>query len=411
MLGLTHGVGVYEDDDQALTFNGDWKTSSDAGFSSETAKKLNTEGSVSFTFTGSEISWTGYKGPDQGIADVYIDGVKVASPSLYNKWRQLRQTLFKQAVQKGAHTLTIKWTGSQEMYSTGTTINVDALTVADQAEAYTVKLEENNTDFSFKGSWKKQPNTVFSNGYAMASFQTGDEAVLSFTGTRAVLVSGKMIGIHPLIAVTIDDNPETEKVIDLNGDSLFKDTYQVPVFDTGELPNGKHTLRIINVTDFIAIGQLPIVIDSLIVTKATKDEANQTTTTLYEDTNAHVTFKGLWQMNFSPRNSGRSAMYSNQTSSTVELAFRGSQLYVVGTKGPDRGKVDIYIDGKPATPNHVDMYSSSYQYQSRIFELNGLSDKQHTVKIVNLGVKNSKSSGTYMSFDVFQVIGDQFAID
>ncbi|MBO7747496.1 S8 family serine peptidase [Paenibacillus sp. MWE-103] len=406
-----NGEGVYEDNDPAIAFDGAWTPASDAGYSGGTLKRANAEGSVSFPFGGGEITWIGMKGPDQGIADVYIDGVKVASPSLYNKWKQLRQTILKRSVPKGSHTLTIKWTGNQEAASAGSAINVDSLRVANPSEAYTVRLEENDVNFAFKGGWKKQSYVMYSNGHAMATYETGDEAVLTFTGTRGVLLANRLNGVYPKIAVTVDERPESEVVIDLNGDKDQKDTYQVPVFDTGELPNGKHTIRIINVTDFIAIGQLPIVVDALVVTKATKEEAADSTTTSIEDTNAAVKFAGLWQTNLSPRNSGKSAKYSNQTGSTVEAAFRGGHIIVMGTKGPDRGKADIYIDGKLATPNHVDLYSSSTRFQSRLFELTDLDDKPHTIKIVNTGEKNPSSSGNYLSFDALKVIGNQFEID
>ncbi|MFC4811003.1 S8 family serine peptidase [Paenibacillus sp. GCM10023250] len=406
-----NGEGVYEDNDPALTFDGAWTIASDVGYSGGTVKRVNSEGSVSFPFGGGEITWTAMKGPDQGIADVYIDGVKVASPSLYNNWRQMRQVILKKSVPKGSHMLTIKWTGNQEAYSAGSAINVDSLRVTAPSEAYTVRLEENDVNFSFKGAWKKVENDKFSNGHAMGSYATGDEAVLSFTGTRAVLLSNRLNGIFPKIAVTVDERPESEVIIDLNGDKDRNDTYQVPVFDTGELPNGKHSIRIVNLTIFDAIGMAPIVVDALVVTKATKDETANSTTTSIEDMNAAVKFSGLWQMHLSPRDSGNSAKNSNQKGSTVEVKFRGNQIIVMGTKGPDRGKADVYLDGKLVTPNHIDLYSPSYQFQSRLFELSDLDDKQHIIKIVNVGEKNAKSSGNYISFDLLKVIGDQFEID
>ncbi|MCM3629077.1 S8 family serine peptidase [Paenibacillus glycanilyticus] len=404
----THGEGVYENNDPALEYVGKWSTVSDAGYSNGTLKRLDAAGSVSFAFYGGEVAWLGMKGPDQGIADVFIDGVKVASPSLFNKWKQLNQVIWKQSVPKGPHTLTIKWTGMKDSLSTGTSINVDAIQVAVPSEAYTVRLEENDLDFEFKGSWKKRSDAEFSNGHAMESNTVGDEAVLSFTGTRAVLLSKQIASENPMIAVTVDDRPESEVIINLNA---VKDAYQAAVFDTGKLPNGKHSIRIINVTEVVSIGKKPVIVDTLIVTKATKEEAVNTSTTSIEDTNASVKFEGLWQTNLSPRNSGNSARYSNQTNSSVEVKLRGTKIIIIGTKGPDRGKADIYVDGELVTPSHIDLYSPSYEFQSRLFELPDLGSKQHTIKIVNVGDKNPKSSGYYISFDAIKVIGDQFDLD
>ena len=82
----------------------------------------------------------------------------------------------------------------------------------------------------------------------------------------------------------------------------------------------------------------------------------------------------------------------------------------MGTKGPDRGKAEIYVDGKLVTPSHIDLYSPSYQYQSSLFEW---SDR--TIACIrsksSIGEKNPKSSGNYLSFDVLKVISDGFEID
>ncbi|NBD22990.1 S8 family serine peptidase [Paenibacillus glycinis] len=407
----THGEGKYEDNEPALKFTGNWTLASDAGYSKGTLKRLDADGSVSFAFNGSEVTWLGLKDADQGIADVYIDGVKVASPSLYNKWKQLNQVIWKHTVSKGAHTLTIKWTGNKDPLSHGTSINIDAIQVAASSEGYTVQLEENDLNFTYKGIWTRLSGTQFSNGHAMGTNADGSEAVLSFTGTRAVLLSNRLVGVNPKIVVTVDDRPETEVVIDLNEDQQGQDSYQVPVFDTGKLPNGKHTIRIIYVNEVASIGQSKSVVDALIVTKATKEEAANTNTTSIEDTNFAVKFNGAWSLNLSPRNSGKSAKYSNQKGNSAEVTVRGAQIIVMGTKGPDRGKADIYVDGKLVTPDHIDLYSPSYKYQSRLFELTNLNDKQHTIRIVNVGDKNPKSTGYYISFDAVKVIGDQFEID
>ena len=299
----------------------------------------------------------------------------------------------------------------QDSSSQGTSINVDAIQVAAPSEGYTVQLEENDLNFTYKGIWKRLSGTQFSNGHAMGTSTDGAEALLTFTGTRAVLLSNKQIGLFPKIVVTVDDRPESEVVIDLNGNKDNQDTYQVPVFDTGKLSNGKHTIRVIHLHDLNSPDQNPIVVDALIVTKATKEEAANSNATSIEDTNFAVNFNGVWSLNLSPRNSGKSARYSNQKGSSAEVMVRGAQIIVMGTKGQDRGKADIYVDGKLVTPNHIDLYASSYQYQSRLFEWSNAGDKQHTIKIVNVGEKNPKSTGTYISVDAFKVIGDQFEID
>lgn len=50
--------------------------------------------SVSFTFRGTAVSWITAKGPDQGTADVYIDGVKVETVDTHADTRVTGQTVF-----------------------------------------------------------------------------------------------------------------------------------------------------------------------------------------------------------------------------------------------------------------------------------------------------------------------------
>jgi subtilisin family serine protease len=407
-----HSEGNYEETDPAMEFTGPWSNVADIGYSNGTAKRLNDEGSVSFAFSGSEISWIGYKGPDQGVADVYIDGVKVASPSLYNYWFQAKQVIFKQALPDGSHLITIKWTGNQDS-TPGTAINVDTLRVANPAETYLVKLEENDVNFKYSPNWKKISNLSYSNGYAMAvASDNRDTAILSFTGTRAVLISSMGVSFGKMI-VTTDDRSETEKEINLNTNGTQQDySYQVPVYDTGELPNGKHYIRVVNISPLEGKDYLPITIDGLIVTKVSKDETNMTTTTVFQDVNnSLVTYHGIWGLHMSPRNDGRTAKYSDEAESSVELSFRGSQIFVYGTKGPDRGKANIYIDDKLVTPSAVDYYSPVYEYRSKMFESALLNDEVHTIKIVNIAQKNKKSSGYFISFDAFKVLSDRTEID
>ncbi|MFD2699421.1 hypothetical protein ACFSVM_02965 [Paenibacillus shunpengii] len=82
--------------------------------------------------------------------------------------------------------------------------------------------------------------------------------------------------------------------------------------------------------------------------------------------------------------------------------------------GPNRGKVNIYIDGQLVTDSPIDLYSSKYKYRSTIFESDILALGEHTIRVVNAGEKNAQSSGTYVSIDAFLVVGasdDEFKIE
>lgn len=83
---------------------------------------------------------------------------------------------------------------------------------------------------------------------------------------------------------------------------------------------------------------------------------------------------------------------------TFEYAFRGSYIEWVGAKGPDYGMADVYIDGVLVQAN-VDSYNPSFQTQATLFSKGGLSQGNHTIKVVVKGNKNSASTGNKVACD------------
>ncbi|TJY42751.1 hypothetical protein E5161_07880 [Cohnella pontilimi] len=132
-LNTGNGPGTYEDSDARVSFGGNWTSISDSGFSGGTAKQTNSVGSTAkFSFVGSEIEWIGFKDSAQGVANVYLDGALVASPSLYSGTKVTKQSIFKRSTSFGSHSIRIEWTGQRDPAArkSGTNINVDSLIVS-----------------------------------------------------------------------------------------------------------------------------------------------------------------------------------------------------------------------------------------------------------------------------------------
>jgi hypothetical protein len=105
--GITYRVGA-------------WDTFSPTGAHAY-AYSSNLNDSASYTFTGSEIVWVGPKSARSGTANVYIDGVKVSTVSLYRASGLSGQQLFKRTFSSsGVHTIKIvvaqagKWVSLDE---------------------------------------------------------------------------------------------------------------------------------------------------------------------------------------------------------------------------------------------------------------------------------------------------------
>ena len=82
-----------------------------------------------YQFDGVYIQWIGAKGPDYGMADVYIDGVLVASNvDSYSPGFESQAVLFtKVDLAPGSHTLRIVLNGNKNAASTGFNVALDAL--------------------------------------------------------------------------------------------------------------------------------------------------------------------------------------------------------------------------------------------------------------------------------------------
>jgi len=79
---------------------------------------------VSYLFTGREIVWVAPKSRGAGTANVYIDGVRMATVSLYSATSRNGQQVFKQVFSvSGRHTIKIV------VASSGKRVGVDAFLI------------------------------------------------------------------------------------------------------------------------------------------------------------------------------------------------------------------------------------------------------------------------------------------
>ena len=84
-----------------------------------------------FTFSGTGVTWIGFKGPQTGKANVYVDGELVqAGVDTYAPTEQTQVPLFRSALLRpGIHTLAIEVRGDKNPLSSGVSIVVDAFDV------------------------------------------------------------------------------------------------------------------------------------------------------------------------------------------------------------------------------------------------------------------------------------------
>ena len=405
---LDRAAGTYEDSNDALVYFGSWSAVSKPEYSGGTAKRLNEAGQVEFSFTGNQIEWIAYKDSDQGKANVYIDGKKADSPSLYSSTFLPKQSVFKQKLAYGVHTIRIEWTGDSDWQSSDAFVNVDSFVVTAAPETFTVTMQENDIGALYYGDWRTYQSETYSGGLQVMSGSKGDYVDISFTGTRVKLLGTLTPYTGGEATITVDHRSATAQTVSFKGDQKN----QAAVYDSGELSNGPHVLRIVNTSpdpDYQMIS-----VDAVIVNKATREEAMLVPVDVVQEYYASVVYEGVWNNSISRKHSGVSSKYTNVQGNYVEYTFDSNKIKVLGETGPNRGKANVYIDGQLVTDSPIDLYSSNYKYRATIYESDVLDLGKHTIRVVNAGEKNAQSSGTYLSIDAFLVVGavdDEFPIE
>ena len=122
-----------EETDPAVSYTAGWlQGNRDHPYSEGTAAVSTIPGDrATFTFTGTSVSWIGFKGPQSGIARVILDGNVVEdSLDMYAANDAPQKTVFTlPGLSNTSHTLTIEATGSRNPASLGLSIVVDAFDV------------------------------------------------------------------------------------------------------------------------------------------------------------------------------------------------------------------------------------------------------------------------------------------
>ncbi len=120
-----------------------------------------------------------------------------------------------------------------------------------------------------------------------------------------------------------------------------------------------------------------------------------------QEKNSHVTFKGPWRVAHTPRVSGGTARYTTAAGATMTYRFTGTDVALIATRSPARGRARISIDG--AQVKIIDEYAPKTLFRQRVFSAH-LAPGKHTLTVEVLNAKRPASTSTRVNIDAFQVL-------
>lgn len=190
-------------------------------------------------FNGSRIIWLGPKQPNYGMADVYIDNVKLATVDCYAPSATATSVATIWAspeLSPGAHTISIRLTGAKNPASSGNIVVIDRFILPGAGTGVT-GTRVNETAGMFSGLWITCANTTYTGGTYRYSRWPSAKYTLTFTGTRIAWI-GPRTRNYGKAAIYIDGS----HVATLSQFGLMGWRYRV--WESPVLPRGQHTLEI-----------------------------------------------------------------------------------------------------------------------------------------------------------------------
>ena len=122
-----------------------------------------------------------------------------------------------------------------------------------------------------------------------------------------------------------------------------------------------------------------------------------------QESASEIVYTGAWSPGAVTDAYGELVNYASDAGAAASLTFEGQGISWVSTKGPDRGRADVWLDGvRVAT---VDLFwSSDIGSRKTVFAANGLGAGAHTLDIRVVGAGRDASAGARVDIDAFVIL-------
>ena len=385
-------------EETGLSLSAGWTTDAQPvrAWSGGTATTSATSGAqATLGFVGTEVRWVGLRGPQTGIARVYVDGAFDTEIDTYAPTETQAVVYTTTGLAAGRHTLRIDVTGAKNAASTGAFIVVDAVDVRGRVEdpdpsiAFTGDWRRNNFDKAWSGT---SPNT--GSGSTALSRTAGVQATVAFNGT-AVSWIGMRSPATGIARVLVDG----AYLADVDTYAPAEDIQAVLYTVTG-LASGPHTMTV-EVT-----GQRNVAaIDSLVVVDAfdVSLPSSAPQFTRFQQTDASTTYSGSWtQVTGLTYWTGETAAISGGAGAAAAFTFNGTAVRWIGQYSFNGGIARVLLDGVQVAL--VDTFAPNQEeFHAPMYSTTGLASGGHTLTIEATGQKAPASQNIWVIVDAFEI--------
>jgi hypothetical protein len=344
---------------------------------------------ATLSFTGTSVTWIGYRSVDSGIARVFVDGAFVSDVDLFARRDEVSARIFSvKGLTNSSHTFTIEVTGLKNAESQGNIVVVDAFDVPAPAVSH---LQDVDPDISYSAGWTGSDLVKpWSGGAATLSTTAGAQATLTFRGTEIGWIGAR--GPDYGIARVLIDGSFVGEVDTYSPSLRIQDT----LFKAAGLADASHTLTIqVTGAKNGASTGTQVLLDAFDVT---------TPGTRFQEEDPAVAYSGIWTHgNLNRTWSEGTVATSNVAGSQATFTFTGTSVSWIGCRKASTGIGRVYLDGVFVA--EIDTFEPFpiEGYQNTLFRADGLANGTHTLTIEATGRQNPAAGSAYVVVDAFDV--------
>jgi SpoIID/LytB domain protein len=247
---------------------------------------------------------------------------------------------------------------------------------------------------TYLGYWTTS-TVAGASGGSVTSAASAAKVSVAFDGTYLSLLT-KTAPYYGKATVTLDGG--TPVTVDMYSPTVL---YQQPVYNTGNLAAGIHTLTIEwTGTKNAASAGYMVGVDAFDVVGVLTQAEGPTRT---EQSDTDFSYGGPWSTFATSSASGGNLSYVSAPG-LVTVTFTGTYLAWIAQTSPYHGKAQVTLDA--GAPVMIDLYSAGSLYKQSVYNTGLLIDGPHSVVIEWTGTKNGAASGYVVDVDAFDILGN-----